>query len=486
MSSIDHVAREKLARWKARPDIFVREVFNVTPDAWQDDALRAFPKSQRLAMKACAGPGKTAVLAWLGWNFMLTRPHSRGGATSINGANLKANLWTELSIWHSKSDILRAAFDVTGAAIMAKESPQTWKLEARTWAQDANPDQIGNALRGVHGPFVIWLLDESGGYPDAILPVCENIFSGSPIEAHIVQAGNPTNLSGPLYRACTAARDLWKLIEITGDPDDPKRSPRIPVEHARQQIRQYGADNPWVLINIFGRFPPHSLNTLIGPDEMSAAQKQHYPEEEIANSARILGVDVARYGDDASVIFPRQGLMAFPPLKLRNVNGIQGAGAVSRKWADWDADACFVDDTGGFGSSWIDQLRVMNRSPIGIGFATKASDPRYHLKRTEMYFDAVEWVRRGGALPDCPELVAAMTQTTYTFHGDKLLLEPKDQVKLKLGYSPDDADAFVLTFAQPVGPRERYRDSTERYAAMRSRARFAITENENRYDFEDQ
>ena len=73
-----------------------------------------------------------------------------------------------------------------------------------------------------------------------------------------------------------------------------------------------------------------------------------------------------------------------------------------------------------------------------------------------MYFEAVDWIRRGGQLPPgaaSHELIAALSQTTYSFRGDRLLLEPKEQVKARLGYSPDDADAFALTFAQPVAPR---------------------------------
>ncbi len=52
--------------------------------------------------------------------------------------------------------------------------------------------------------------------------------------------------------------------------------------------------------------------------------------------------------------------------------------------------------------------------------------------------------------PTSPELIAALSQTTYSFRGDRLLLEPKEQIKARLGYSPDDADAFALTFAQPA------------------------------------
>lgn len=451
--AMTEVGADILRLWREKPQAFVRDVFGVTPDPWQDEALEAFPHHPRIAMKACAGPGKTMVLAQLALNFLLTRPHARIGATSISGANLKANLWTELAKWYGRSDLLRATFDMTAREITAKSSPGTWKLEARAWARDANAEQIGNALRGLHGDFVLWLLDESGAYPDSILPVCENIFAGNPIEAHIVQAGNPTHLSGPLYRAFVTARDLWHPIEITADPDDPKRTPRVSIEHAREQIRQYGADNPWVLVNIFGKFPPSAFNVLIGPDECAAAQKRVYRQEDVDAFARVLGVDVALFGDDASVIFPRQGKIAFPPVKYRNIKPSQGAGVVARKILDWGVDATFIDDTGGFGGQWIEHLLLLGHQPIGIGFATNADDKRYHLKRTEMYFRGVQWIKEGGALPECPQLVAALTSTTYSFHGDKLLLEPKAMVKRKLGYSPDDADAFALTFAQDVGRR---------------------------------
>src|ERR1700722_15186548 len=103
-------------------------------------------------------------------------------------------------------------------------------MEARTWPTDADSNQIGNALAGLHAKYVMWLLDESGDMPNAIMPTCEAIFAGEPVEAHIVQAGNPTSLEGPLYRACVLSGELWKVVEITGDPDDPKRSPRISIE----------------------------------------------------------------------------------------------------------------------------------------------------------------------------------------------------------------------------------------------------------------
>ena len=451
------VSRADIAGWAASPASFVRELFGVEPDAWQEEVLSAFPKSPRLAMKACKGPGKTAVEAWLAWNFLVTRVEPKIAATSITADNLFDNLWAEMAKWQQRAPYLREHFKWTKDRIVCKARPETWWMSARTWNRTTDRTQQGNTLAGLHADHILFILDESGGIPDAVMATAEAALS-SCIEGHIVQAGNPTHLDGPLYRACTSERRLWHVTEITADPDDRRRSSRVKAEWAREQIEKYGRDNPWVLVNVFGRFPPGSLNTLIGPDECRAAMERRYADADIIRAPRVLGVDVARFGDDASVIFPRQGLLALPPLKLRNADGLQGAGAVARRAADWKADAIFVDDTGGWGASWIDNLRTLGHVPIGVGFASRPNDPRYDNKRTEMYFELVQWIKNGGALPDVPELVAALSQTTYSFRGDRLLLEPKEQVKARLGYSPDDADALALTFAQPVAARQVFTD----------------------------
>lgn len=447
--------RDKITLWREKPLVFVREVFGVEPDPWQCEALERFPTSPRLCMKACKGPGKTALLAWVGWNFLVTRPHPMIGATSISGANLKANLWTELARWRSVSPMLEALFEQTKSEIFLKEHPKTWRLEARTWPADADPAQIGNALAGVHAKFVMWLGDEAGDYPNAIMPTLEGIFAGLPVEAHIVIAGNPTRLDGPLYRACTIARDIWTVVEITADPDDPRRTPRVTVEHAREQIKQYGADNPWVLVNIFGKFPPSSFDALIGVDEVSAAMRRSFKDWDYRHASKIMGVDVARFGDDSSIIACRQGVQTFPFRQYRNLDSLQGAGRVREVEIEWGADAIFVDNSGGFGSGWIDNLRSLGSKPFGVDYSGNAADGRYYNKRAEMYFLGVQHIRSGGALPECPELLAALTQTTYTFKGSAMILEPKTDVKAKLGYSPDHADAWVQTFHTPVSPMRR-------------------------------
>ena len=458
---------EALARyaiWRDRPDLMVRQLWGIEPDPWQDDVLRAFPHHKRIAMKASKGVGKTALEAWLTWNFLLTRPHPKIVCIAIDGHNLRDNLWTELAYWRSQSSLLAETFEWTKTRIEHRQHGETWWASARTWRKDADRQAQSGTLAGLHAPYIMFVCDETGGMPSAIMSSADAALS-SCIEGHIVQAGNPTHLSGPLYEAFRKNRGLWYLAQINGDPDNPKRSSRVDIKWAREQIEQYGADNPWVLVNVFGEFPPASINSLLGIEELEAAMNRYYREDVIGASARVLGVDVARFGDDASVICQRQGLQVMSFKSFRNLDSIQGAGAVARIWKDWEADAAMLDATGGYGAGWEDQLRVLNSAPIPINFSGRAHDPaRFFNKRAEMYWDAAEWVKRGGALPknSPPDLIRGLTDTTYSFKGDRIILEAKEQIKDRLGYSPDHADAFVLTFAEPIQKKQAVRQPRTR------------------------
>lgn len=447
-----NAAAQRLRTWRERPSQMVRELFGVEPDAWQEKVLDLFPTSRRLAMKACKGPGKTTVLSWIAWNFLLTRPHPKIAATSITADNLSDNLWTEMAKWQAKSPLLKQQFRWTKTRIESRESPETWWMSARTWPKSADADKQADTLAGLHADYLLFILDEAGGIPDAVMAAAEaGLASG--IEGHLLMAGNPTHLQGPLYRACSSEKQLWEVIEITADPDDPMRTPRVSAQWARDQITKYGADNPWVLVNVFGRFPPSSLNSLLGPDEVRDSMNRTLDAGAYAHAARIIGADIARQGDDRTVIAFRQGLFTRPPVKLRIPDGYQVAGRIAQEFDDWDADTTFVDQTGGYGAGVIDALRSMNRRAVGVEFAGAPLNEGFVNKRAEIWWALAQWVKGGGMLPNDPELVAELTTPTYFYKGDKIQIESKDQIKDRLGRSPDIADALALTFAFPVAAR---------------------------------
>jgi hypothetical protein len=442
----------KVLEWRTHPALFVEECLGARPDDWQIDVLEAFPYEQRIALKACKGPGKTCVLSWLSWNFLVTRPQCKIAATSISSDNLADGLWTEMALWQSKSHLLEQQFSWSKTRIVLREAPETHWMSARAWSKSASREQQADTLAGLHADYLLFMLDEAGGIPDGVMAAAEAGLSTG-IETKLLIAGNPTHLEGPLFRACDQERHLWWVKEITGDPDDPKRAKRISIQWAREQIEKYGRDNPWVLVNVFGKFPPSSMNTLLSHEEVRSAMGRHYNEQEYRYAQKRMGIDVARFGDDRTVLFPRQGLAAFEPVTMRGIRTDNIAARVLQGVHRWGGDVeLFVDDTGHWGHGVIDCLITAGQSPMGLQYHAPSIDPRYRNRRAEMWFAMAEWIKRGGSLPNIPELVAELTTPTYFFNGGKLQLEDKDQIKQRLQRSPDLADALANTFALPEMP----------------------------------
>lgn len=454
-------AQARIRQWRADPVRFVRDNFGVEPDEWQLDALAytggPAKANRRLCMKACTGPGKSAVLAWIGWHrlacFAAPGEHPKGAALSITADNLKDNLWAELAKWRARSAFLSAAFTWTKERIYANEHPETWFLSARSFAKDADSEAIGRALSGLHSQFPFVLLDETGEMPVAVGKAAQQIFTGGPVDALIAQAGNPTSSTGLLYES--SASGAWDEVTITADPEDPKRTPRVSLEHAQEMIDTHGRDNPWVMATILGLFPPTGFSAMIGLDDVERAMARHYREEQYKFAPTLLGVDVARQGDDSSVIARRQGVVSYQMRAMRIPDTVQVSAQVSIEHDKHDAAAMFVDETGGYGAGVVDDLRRRGYSPIGVQFGGKPSDARYYDKRSEILFKACEWIRTVGALYPDPELKAELVALRYVYQGDKFRVVPKEIIKKELGRSPDKSDALALTFAYPVAATGR-------------------------------
>ena len=203
---------------------------------------------------------------------------------------------------------------------------------------------------------------------------------------------------------------------------------------------------------------------LISLSDVQAATQRHYREPEYAFAPRILGVDPARFGDDRSVIFPRQGMVALPPIVMRGVDNMTLANRVAAKIAEWRPDAVFVD--AGNGSGVIDRLRQLGHNVVEVWFGGKPIDEAYRDKRAEMWSAMADWLRLGGAIPDDVALKQDLAAPTYSFSPQgKRVLESKDDLKARGLPSPDLGDALALTFAAPVAPRserERFFAANER------------------------
>lgn len=478
MSAVHDLQRREaalLAQWRADPVSFVqfhfglgRAVEYVEPlpgepvlkeylDWFQEEGLEALPTEDRICFLANKGPGKTAWEAWAIWWFMACHPLCNGAAVSYTGEQLSANLWKELRKWQQRSPYLKERFEWTAQKIKHREFPDEWWFEARSWPKTASPDEQATALAGLHADAIMCVMDESGAIPVGVLVTAEAILANK-IHAHqvakVIQAGNPTTLDGALYHAASKHRSKWWVREITGDPEDPKRARRVSRQWAADMIREHGREHPFVRINVLGKFPLEQSNALISRAAVQEAMRRELPSEAYSYAPKIIGVDPARFGEDRTVIVKRQGRAVLDEVKvMRGRDEAQIAGEVARIIVDWKADRCFVDDIG-VGGGVVTILRHSGFEKIVVGVNSSRRDgvkAGFYNQRIEMWDRMREWIATG-RLPQIDGLEDELSLPTYEYRAadNKMLLEDKDEMRKRLGKSPDIADAIAFTFAGPV------------------------------------
>jgi len=249
------------------------------------------------------------------------------------------------------------------------------------------------------------------------------------------------NLFSELYFRA-AQYDDWHSAKYTVydthsiDPDEVDRLKRDMSETSFQ--REYLCD-----------FSAAGDDQLISLSDVESAAQREVTPVEVEYAPRILGVDPARFGDDRSVIFPRQGIGALAPIIYRGIDNMDLAARVAAKIDEWKPDATFIDS--GQGGGVIDRLRQLGYDPIEVHFGGRPTDPMYLNKRAEMWFEMREWLRMGGAIPNLVDLKQDLAAPIYWYDAmGRLQLEPKDDIKKRGLPSPDLGDALALTFAFPV------------------------------------
>lgn len=193
-------------------------------------------------------------------------------------------------------------------------------------------------------------------------------------------------------------------------------------------------------------------NQLISLTDVQLAAGKHLNPRDYSYAAKVIGVDPARFGDDRSVIFMRQGLYASKPDIYKGIDNMALAAKVAAVIERERPDAVFID--AGNGSGVIDRLRQLHHDVIEVHFAGVPTEPQFLNKRAEMWWNLRDWLGSGAAIPDLVELKQDLAAPTYKFTAsDKIQLESKDDLKARGLPSPDLGDALALTFAHEV-----YRD----------------------------
>ena len=424
------------------------------PDEWQTDILNSIgerlaqghittTEAVQTAVASGHGIGKSALVSWIILWAMSTQEDTKGVVTANTENQLKTKTWAELAKWY-RLCITRHWFKFEATALFSvdRDHEKTWRIDMVPWSE-----RNTEAFAGLHnkGKRILLIFDEASAIHDLIWEVSEGALTDSDTEILWCCFGNPTQNIGRFRECFGKFKHRWVSRQI--DSRTVKMTNKVQLQ---KWVDDYGEDSDFVRVRVRGVFPSSSSNALIGPEEVEAAMARSYKGDEFDFAATIYGVDIARQGDDSSVVIKRQGKTAFKPKQMRIPDTMLVAQQVSIMWGEDNPDAVFVDATGGYGVGVVDALRQVGRDPIEVYFSGKSNDPRYFNKRSEMYFEMAKWIKAGGSLPDDKDLAEELCAATYSFQGDKFRLDDKDDIKKTIGRSPDIADALALTFAQPV------------------------------------
>ena len=198
-------------------------------------------------------------------------------------------------------------------------------------------------------------------------------------------------------------------------------------------------------------FTASASDVVIPIDLVSASCARELSDADVKGQPLVLGVDVARFGDDSTVMTLRQGLWCKWQRTIHGADTMQVANYVMDAMNTYKPDGVFVD-VGAMGAGVVDRLRQLRYMVTEVNFGGAALNPeRYVNIRAEMYFKVRAWMESGGAIPNDPALKSELSVVEYEFNrAGKIQLEAKEKVKEKIGKSPDMADSLALTFANRV------------------------------------
>lgn len=440
---------------------------SIGPRKWQAEVLSTIdahlqnPETRyqplRIAVASGHGVGKSGLIGMITNWGMSTCSDCKIVVTASTETQLRTKTWPEISKWFRMS--LNAHwFNVTATSIasISTTHSKTWRADAIAWSENNT-----EAFAGLHnkGRRIIVIYDEASAIADKVWEVTEGALTDEDTEIIWIAFGNPTQNTGRFRECFGRFKHRWVTKQI-----DSRTVEGTNKKEFEQWVKDYGEDSDFVRVRVKGEFPRSGSMQFIPSDTVDMAR--HRTPEANLYDPLVMGVDVARFGDDQTVIVVRRGRDAksVPWITLRGADTMTVAARVVNLAQEYKVDAIFVDG-GGVGGGVVDRLRMLRQPVIEVQFGASPdkdlngeSGPiAYANKRAEMWGTMRDWMK-GGAIPDNPDLGSELTGVQYSYTmkdgRDAILLEKKSDMKKRGLASPDLADALALTFAYAVQPSD--------------------------------
>ena len=402
------------------------------------------------------GVGKSACVSWVIKWALETKPDTRGVVTANTETQLKTKTWSELGKWHHMS-ITKELFKLTATALFHPEYERTWRIDMVPWSE-----RNTEAFAGLHnqGRRILVVYDEASAIPDVIWETTEGALTDKDTQILWLVFGNPTRNTGR-FKDCFeggAFSQFWHSRQV-----DSRQVSFTNKEQIAKWISAYGDDSDFVRIRVYGMFPRVGEMEFFNAEDVQAAANRE--AQSGLTDPLALGVDVARYGKNASVIYPRKGRdgRTYERQRYQGLSTVQLADKVFEANFQYHADGIMVDG-GGVGGGVVDQIRAKALHCYEIQFGSKDDTPhmvwgsmgeRYANKRSGMYGACRAWLKTG-CIPNDPALLKQFAAIRYTLNRQDCiqLMSKEDMLKLDPDLELDDIDALVLTFAHALAPNE--------------------------------
>jgi len=380
--------------------------------------------------------------------YLLTRYPVKVVCTAPSASTLYDGLMAETKRWVKELPTpIRSLLEIKSDRIELASSPTEAFLSART-SRAESPE----SLAGIHSDHTMILVDEASGVPEQVYEAAYGSMSGK--NAVVILIGNPTRSSGYFFETHTRLRDSWWTKKVSC-LDSPLVSPDFIAEMAEK----YGEESNAFRVRVLGEFPLAEDDTLISLHAVEQASKRTVEQPE--GTAVVWGLDVARYGDDASVLCIRKGrhLIELQSWKKLSLMELSGRVLDFLNTADEPPDEILVDSIG-LGAGVLDRLRELDIPARGVNVSeSPAMADRYANLRAELWDLTKSWFNEEVQIPNDDSLIADLTAPRYSFNSSgKMIVESKAETKKRLGRSTDFADSLVLTFASSAaGASGQYR-----------------------------
>lgn len=426
---------------------------------WQQQVLDAIGKHLsdpltrcnpcQVAVSSGHGIGKSALIGLLINWAMSTCEDCRVVLTANTETQLRTKTWPEVSKW------FRLAINAHWWSVNATSITVTQKTHERLWRADAIPwsDNNTEAFAGLHnkGKRILVIYDEASAISDKIWEVTEGALTDEDTEIIWLAFGNPTQNTGRFRECFGRFKHRWKTFQV-----DSRTVEGTNKDQIAKWVDDFGEDSDFVRVRVRGEFPRAGTSQFVAADVVAAARK--YKAEGFEGLPKILSVDVARFGDDQTVIGLRQGRKLLVLDKLRGLGTVQVAERIIERIGQEKPDAVIVD-ADGIGGGVVDNIRHR-------GFGSKLHEfhggarpedvNKYFNRRAEVWGMMRDWLGAGAEIPDDPELETDLTGPAYYFSSkNQIQLERKEDMKSRGLSSPDVGDMLAMSFSVKVAPPKK-------------------------------